>query len=229
LEDKKEKLSFLRHMVISNDLRLLWATPVFIRRFADNRVLNEELERAILELQRENPSEPRSGYGGWQSPNDLFSYDRQEIEVLRNLCAQAIADCIAEVSGGSAAEVALEIFAWANVLQPGGYHTFHIHPHSHFSGVYYVRAGEPDLLRSKSGVLSLYEPRAGGAMGFFPGLGFGEDCEIFPEDGMLVLFPSFLGHSVHPFTGSGRRITVAFNTTLCASPFFPDCQNRVPE
>ena len=29
---------------------------------------------------------------------------------------------------------------WANINPPGGYNMPHIHPNSHFSGVYYIKA-----------------------------------------------------------------------------------------
>ena len=29
---------------------------------------------------------------------------------------------------------------WANINPPGGYNRPHIHPNSHFSGVYYIKA-----------------------------------------------------------------------------------------
>jgi len=32
-----------------------------------------------------------------------------------------------------------------------------------------------------------------------------------PHDGLLVLFPSYFYHHTIPFTGSGRRISMAFD------------------
>ena len=34
---------------------------------------------------------------------------------------------------------------------------------------------------------------------------------ITPIPGLMVLFPSWLNHLVHPFFGAGERISIAFN------------------
>jgi hypothetical protein len=36
-------------------------------------------------------------------------------------------------------------------------------------------------------------------------------AEVKPKDGLLVLFPGWLSHSVEPWQGSGERISVAMN------------------
>jgi hypothetical protein len=43
---------------------------------------------------------------------------------------------------------------------------------------------------------------------------------IDPIPGVMVLFPSWLQHFVHPFFGKGERISIAFNvvTTERAMP-----------
>src|SRR5262245_58882681 len=186
----------------ADDFRLLWATPVLIRRRRGRAALDAELERLILDLRDAGEAAPRtSNYGGWESPGDLFEIAHPAIAEVRRFLAQAVADCAAEISGGRLAEVEVGLYGWANVLEDGAYHAFHLHPDNHFSGVYVVRSGGRDERNPHSGVLCFYEPRAGAAMTVFEGMGFGEDFEVAPEAGTLVLFPSFLGHSVHPFTG----------------------------
>ena len=43
---------------------------------------------------------------------------------------------------------------WANINPPGGYNKPHLHPNSHFSGVYYIKAPK------NSGQIVFNEPRA---------------------------------------------------------------------
>jgi uncharacterized protein (TIGR02466 family) len=209
----------------ADDLKLLWATPILIRQFAQVDELNQGLERVILDLQQRDPGVQRSHYGGWQSGGNLFtlrstepSIEPSEIDRLHELCVQAVADCVWELSRGQVQRVNVDLTGWANVIATGGYHTFHNHPSSHFSGVYYVRTGGPEPEGTKSGMICFYEPRAGSSMAFAGHLGFGEDFEVAPRDGTLILFPSFLGHAVHPFLGAGSRISVAFNATLLGEP-----------
>ncbi|MCY1081842.1 TIGR02466 family protein [Archangium lansingense] len=204
-----------------DDLRLLWATPIFIRRLAPPPPWNAALERRIRERQASDPGRQRSNYGGWQSSDDLFESDvhggelAPEFQELRALIHRALLDCLSAVMPeGAVTRLRTQLSAFANVLPRGGYHTHHVHPGSHLAGSYYVNAGRPDPGNPHSGKLCFYEPRAGGAMLHSRLLGFAEDFDVLPETGMLVLFPGYLGHSVHPYTGPGARITVAFNAYL---------------
>ncbi len=44
-----------------------------------------------------------------------------------------------------------------------------------------------------------------------PGDPFNESIRIRPRPGLMVLFPGWLKHFVHPHTGTGTRISIAFN------------------
>jgi hypothetical protein len=37
---------------------------------------------------------------------------------------------------------------------------------------------------------------------------------IKPQAGMMLTFPAWIEHQVHPFTGDGNRISIAINVTL---------------
>ena len=37
--------------------------------------------------------------------------------------------------------------------------------------------------------------------------------QITPTPGLMLMFPSYLGHTVYPFIGEGERRCVAFNAT----------------
>jgi hypothetical protein len=79
--------------------------------------------------------------------------------------------------------------------------------------VYYVDAGTQPPDRSLSGVLEFLDPRAGVEAVTAPGDPYGEPVRIRPEAGLIVIFPSWLYHWVHPYTGSTPRIAVSFNAT----------------
>jgi hypothetical protein len=40
---------------------------------------------------------------------------------------------------------------------------------------------------------------------------FGRPLTIRPQPGMLVAFPAWIEHWVHPFHGGGERISIAVN------------------
>ena len=94
--------------------------------------------------------------------------------------------------------------AWSVLLQPGGFHTDHVHPQGWLSSAFYVSV--PTVVTQ--------EPEGWLAFGR-PGIATTPPLEPFrrlrPEPGMLALFPSYLWHGTEPFTGAEPRLTVAFD------------------
>lgn len=99
---------------------------------------------------------------------------------------------------------------WINVLEPGGHHAAHIHPHSVVSGTYYVevprgasaiRFEDPRLPRMMAA-----PPRKGDARP--PNRTF---VTMAPKAGTLLLWESWLSHEV-PANGAAKpRISISFN------------------
>ena len=111
------------------------------------------------------------------------------------------------------------ITTWANVSRRGHYNRGHVHPGCTWSGVYYVDAGDADPSDRDSGLLVLQHPIVAATMTFFPGLT--PDYHAFrPVSGLMVAFPSYLGHEVQPYGGDRPRISIAFN--IKREPFLPD-------
>jgi tetratricopeptide (TPR) repeat protein len=94
--------------------------------------------------------------------------------------------------------------SWSVQLQPGGYHVNHVHPAGWLSSAYYVELPPTVDDRSHAGWLTFGEPGIAVA-------GLAADHLVEPEEGLLVLFPSYLWHGTVPFTEGGRRLTAAFD------------------
>ena len=105
---------------------------------------------------------------------------------------------------------AFRIMAWANVARRGNYHRMHNHPGSAWSGCYYV-ASPPSEPGTLAGALEFYDPRPFTEMMDVPGSPYGQRMIVRPLPGLLVLFPSWLYHFVHPSTAETPRISIAFN------------------
>jgi uncharacterized protein (TIGR02466 family) len=108
----------------------------------------------------------------------------------------------------------LSLSAWTAICRTGAYHAPHVHPDSAWSGAYYVDpgAGRPDS--PLGGVLEFLDPRGGAEAVTAPGDPYGAPLRVQPEAGLLVVFPSWLYHWVHPYAGQTTRIAVSFNATL---------------
>src|SRR4029453_3232072 len=126
----------------------------------------------------------------------------------------AVRQMVDATAGPGAFKGILSASAWATICRAGAYHAAHSHPDSAWSGVYYVDAGTGNPDRPLSGVLEFLDPRAGVEGVSAPGDPDGEPVPVRPEAGLLMVFPSWLYHWVHPYAGQTPRIAVSFNVAL---------------
>jgi uncharacterized protein (TIGR02466 family) len=99
---------------------------------------------------------------------------------------------------------------WINVMEKGGVHTAHIHPHSVISGTYYVaipkgasaiKFEDPRLAMMMAAPAK--KPDAPRASQTF--------VRIAPTPGTVLLWESWLRHEVPQNAVRGQRISVSFN------------------
>jgi len=67
----------------------------------------------------------------------------------------------------------------------------------------------PAAPQSKSGLIEFMDPRV--LAGPVPSQAFHPPVLLQPKAGMMLIFPGWLMHFVHPYQGSGQRISIAFN------------------
>ncbi len=99
---------------------------------------------------------------------------------------------------------------WVNLLNGGGHHSAHIHPHSIISGTFYVEA--PD----GTGAIRFEDPRLAMMMAAPQRLPDAPEAlrsfvTIEPKVGMLLLWESFVRHEVLPGKAKGERLSISFN------------------
>ena len=106
---------------------------------------------------------------------------------------------------------------WPNINRLGDYHDPHNHPYAYLSGTYYVcvpNQQAPSTSRSdiRPGCITFYDPRGTVNM-----TAIKDDPQIEPEftvspkPGMILMWPSFLMHFVHPNLSEQMRISISFN------------------
>jgi len=199
---------------------LAFATPVIAYPWPDRGAMNAELRNVVLAAEARDGGVKRSNVGGWHSSLDFFAWD---VPCIRDLRQRAEALSIAliramTIKPEGATKLALKFEAWANVTRSGGYNAVHDHANSVWSGVYYVASGEPDPTVENSGRLELIDPRSGvGMINIGPTLLQGRYL-IDPLPGLMVMIPSWIKHTVHPFRGAGERISIAFNVGVREEP-----------
>ena len=102
----------------------------------------------------------------------------------------------------------VRITAWGVILDEGAYQVPHIHPSAWLSGVYYV-ALPPALGADDDGTAGWIE--FGRPYWDFQIRAEPETRLIEPDEGLMLLFPSYMFHRTLPFAGSGERISIAFD------------------
>lgn len=201
---------------LPRDGHVAFGTPMIVRKAAGSADFNQRLAAHILALRdarAERRSISRSGIGGWRTSDDFLEDPAEPVMELKALAQAAVLEMLATARHGALKGRVTRLYGWANVNRPGDYNTIHSHPTSQWSGVYYAATGESDPSRPLSGVIEFQDPRGAPQAQPFPGFDFGHKLRLVPEAGLLLVFPSWLLHMVHPFHGSGERISIAFNAT----------------
>lgn len=190
--------------------------PTFIGRFLipDAESMNQDLRSIILAHESDYPSLGRSNIGGWHSRPDFLIRSEPAVGALTNWVTWAVRQMIEATAGRGVFKGELSISAWATICRAGAYHAPHSHPDNAWSGVYYVDAGTNHPDHPLSGVLEFLDPRAGVEAVTAPGDPYGDPVRVRPHSGLLVIFPSWLFHWVHPYAGQAPRVAVSFNVTL---------------
>jgi uncharacterized protein (TIGR02466 family) len=190
-------------------IETLFATPVILSRLADPELI-AELERTILGRRAETPGVKRSNLGGWHSDDELFDWGGEPAQRLLSQIL-SIASAHTEVKARPGVSFEWQAYGWANINESGASNAAHAHPGCFWSAVFYVRV-DP----GEGGELLLHDPRLPGLEMYAPelwlkGAGVQRQGSVKPKPGLLILFPSWLLHSVQPWFGEGLRISVAVN------------------
>jgi uncharacterized protein (TIGR02466 family) len=209
--------------VTSKVLRL-FSTPVLIAEVDGAEELNAQLGATILERMKSDSGVVRSNRGGWHSKLDLFSWIGEAGQrLLKETLALANAHTNAVPGTGPLHWV---VNAWANVNHSGDANAAHVHGGAYWSAVYYVRVGE-----GSAGKLVLHDPRMPALRMHAPMLRLKDAgpeliAELTPSAGQLIMFPSWLSHSVQPWGGNEPRISIAMNLVATAAPGGPSAQRN---
>ncbi len=201
-------------MVNSNRFEFaeLFPSPLLKCLWPNSDNLNEQLTELILCKEKEDRGISTTNVGGWHSKKNLQNWEGECVKTILSRMLILGQEMVKRVLGSAESEFLSNwtIQAWANINRYGHYNKFHNHIRNLnlWSGVYYVQTGvaEADAIASASLIFAdqhRVEPRGREE--------FKKRYVIQPEPGLMLLFPSSLGHRVEPHYGTGDRITIAFN------------------
>lgn len=200
------------------DLIDAFASPIQILHLENTAPLNTAAAAKLVDQSNQTPGIIRSNVGGWHSVPDLTLHREPPFAPLMQRLVGEVQKAIEALSQARNASsewtYRYGIQAWGMVMEHGDYVTTHDHAEAHFSGVYYLDAGDAESdLEVPSGQIVFLNPRGGGAA--IAGLDlFPQALTVQPETGMLILFPGYLAHYVHPYRGLRPRVCVSFNVRM---------------
>jgi len=181
--------------------------PTLVWKLQLEAKLHEAIDARILQAlegMRRNLPEIAPGHG-WQSEQRL--HEREEFQELA-ACALDAARSVLRFLRIGCEE--LEITGcWATVLAAGARHKAHTHPNNFLSGAYYVRT------HPGADTINFHDPRAQASVIRPPVTELTaqntDQVVVQVKNGTLLMFPSYLEHSVDATESPEERISVSFN------------------
>ena len=189
----------------SSDVVSMFPTFVWnIQLRAENsRSVNAKILKVLDEMRGDLPT--LAAGQAWQSTKELH-----ELDAFRDLVIYvhgAVRRVLEFLRIGY--EEFLITGCWANISAKGASHGVHNHPNNFLSGVYYVQT------QPGADTVSFHDPRIQTAIIRPPVTELTaentDQVVVGVRNGTLLMFPSYLQHSVSPNESEEERVSVSFN------------------
>ena len=194
-----------------NKPNLLFPTPVWTLELENFKSVNDDMYNYIKNEQESDSSGiNKSNIKGWHSKD--FDLDHSEPKKFIIFISSSIEQVMTDMNWDKEKQVVKINNMWAIINTGGSSNAQHQHGNSNISGAYYVRAPK------NSGDIVFYDPRP--APVYFhpnaksPNLLNAQVNSVSPKEGVLVLFPSYLDHSVNENLSNEERIVISFNIRI---------------
>lgn len=212
-----------------------WPVPIASHIYDDATEVNTVLSRVFQAMRAadsllEKKSEQNIPTCFYASDDQLLRrIDLPEFTKLVQFFADSIQKTVSTANAGvwplGKMSLQLEIVGcWFQIQNGMAFHDVHTHGNCSWSGVYYVqvddaisRVNNADMGEA-NGVTRFYGPYSQWQAGAHMDIGNAylqkNSLDIYPEEGKLILFPSFLPHMAMPYIGEKDRIIVSFNVQI---------------
>ncbi len=181
--------------------------PTFVWKAQVAPSVRQEIEDDVLaklDEMRRDAGEPAPGRG-WQSEKDLHHLDEfRGLVACIHDAAESVRDFLKTGKG------AFELTGlWANMNPKAAAHPIHSHPNNFLSGIYYLRT------HAGADTVNFHDPRPQTGIIRPPVTELTaentDQVVVKVSDGTLLMFPSWLPHSVDASASIETRISISFN------------------
>ena len=190
---------------------LFFPTPVWAIQLENYKLVNEEMYNYIkIQQEIDGVGINKSNIKGWHSKD--FDLSEKEPQNFISFISSSIEQVMIDMNWDKEKQLAKIDNMWAIVNIGGSANLRHQHGNSTISGAYYVRAPE------NCGDIVFYDPRPAPVYSYpnakQPNSLNAQVNSISPKEGALVLFPSYLDHSVNENLSKNERIVISFNIRI---------------
>ena len=192
-------------------MHLFFSTPIWASKIDNYEIINKEMLEYIIDLQNKDPEGLlKSNFKGWHSKDFDIKHEQPKnfIEGIKKNINLALNDMGWDLSSQTVKIKSV----WAIINEKDAWNQKHHHSNSDLSAAYYVSAHD------NCGDIVFYDPRPAPVHNHPISKSANKlnatVNSIKPAPGMLVLFPSYLEHSVNPNKSNKKRIVISFNLSL---------------
>ena len=194
---------------------LFFPTPVWTLQIDNYKNVNEEMHAYIKELQNKDQiGISKSNLKGWHSKD--FNLNEKQPQDFISFIYSSIEQVMHDMNWDKLKQITKINNMWAIINTGGSANLRHQHGNSTISGAYYIRAPE------NAGDIIFYDPRPAPIYSHpnavSPNSLNAQINGISPKEGALVLFPSYLDHSVNENKSNEERIVISFNIRVQIKP-----------
>jgi uncharacterized protein (TIGR02466 family) len=191
-------------------------TTVLQRQFDDVEKMNSRLAKIISNHQTEygkthkdaSLSDKITTEGGFQTSITVNIFDDKD-KAIEKLKSKLVEPAIKAYLQAAFSDKSInhKVIGWGNILSGASWQRPHYHPtvNNLISGVYYVKS--PKNNKQPQGMLEFINP-----VPISVHHGYSNTIRVAPKEGMLILFPPYYMHFVHPiFDSVEDRVVIAFD------------------
>tara|TARA_B100002052_G_C15826907_1_gene573373 strand:+ start:601 stop:1197 length:597 start_codon:yes stop_codon:yes gene_type:complete len=194
-----------------SDPNLFFSTPVWTSKLTNYKEVNEEMFNYIKQLNKNDKDGiVKSNLKGWHSKD--FNLKETIPQKFIKLISPNINKVFKDMNWDMINQLTRITNMWAIINKGGAANSRHHHGNSTISAAYYVRAPE------NCGNIVFYDPRPAPVYSHPSSVGPNNlnamVNSVTPVEGALVLFPSYLDHSVNENLSNSERIVISFNISL---------------
>ena len=194
-------------------VRNLFPVPIFHYKLENYKETNKELLNYILELQKNDKiGNTHSNKGGWHSQNFDIVNQGPPINFL-NKIKDYLKHIISNEFGWKYVSNKQRVVAmWAIINSKNSFNVSHNHQNCYLSAAYYVKKPQ------NSGDITFYDPkevRTYRSPRIEKYTDYSREAmTIKPEEGDLIVFPSYLYHEVGVNLSEENRVIISFNVDI---------------